>query len=145
VNPPRRPPAGILTARGDGAISAALIAPVIASFLGVAYLIGTLTVTAGSVQDAADNAARQASLARTPAAAQTAARAMIDQTLAGDHITCAPLNLAVDTSGFAVPVGQDANVTVTVTCRVPLGHLGIPGARTLTATSISPLDRFRTR
>ncbi len=55
----------------------------------------------------------------------------------------------VDTSQFTpVGVGLPAQVTATVTCRVPLSDLvvpGMPGSRLLRGIFTSPLDPFRER
>lgn len=53
----------------------------------------------------------------------------------------------MDTSGFATPAGEDAVVTVTVSCDVPLAQYGLPGLgdRTETATAQSAIDTYRER
>ena len=55
----------------------------------------------------------------------------------------------VDTRQFTrVSVGLPAQVTATVSCRVPLADLvvpGMPGSRLLSYTFTSPLDPFRER
>ena len=56
--------------------------------------------------------------------------------------------MSVDTAGFAVPVGQAADVSADITCRVDVADLtvpGAPGAITLTASAVSVLDRYRSR
>ena len=60
----------------------------------------------------------------------------------------APVDVALDVAGFAVPVGLPAQVMATVTCVVALADLalpGFPGSRTVTATAVSPLDTYRER
>jgi hypothetical protein len=55
------------------------------------------------------------------------------------------LTVIVDISGFAVPVGQPAAVTATVTCRADFSDIalpGMPGGATLSASFVSPLDQF---
>ena len=57
-----------------------------------------------------------------------------------------PLDVVIDTSGFDTPVGEPARVSATVTCRVPLGDLvvpGLPGATTVRVTVDSPLDHLQ--
>ena len=56
--------------------------------------------------------------------------------------------VVVNTSQFAIPPGQPALVTATVSCTVSLANLslpGLPGTARLQATFTSPLDIYRSR
>ena len=77
------------------------------------------------------------------AAAAAAGNAGVDQR----NLTCLTLSVSADTSGFAVPVGTPATVSATVTCRVNLTGVDLPGLgeREVTATMVSPLDTYRGR
>jgi Flp pilus assembly protein TadG len=133
--------------RGNAALELVILAPVILFFLGLMIAAGRTSIAQGSVDAAARDAARQASISRTPAAAQTAALASARTALGQDAIDCAPI-VTVDVAGFEVPVGEPAQVTARVTCRVSLSDLlvpGMPGSRTLKATFTSPLDPYRGR
>ena len=113
-----------------------ILAPVILFLIGLLIAAGRTSIAQGSVNAAARDAARQASISRTPAAAQAAALASARAALGQDALDCAPV-VTVNTSGFGIPVGQPAQVSGQVTCRVPLSDLlvpGMPGGRTLTAT-----------
>ena len=93
------------------------------------------------------HAARQASLARSPAAAIAAAQLSADAAISQDGLDCNPV-VNVDTVGFSAPLGQPAEVSATVTCIVPLADLvvpGLPGSKTLSYTFSSPLDPYRGR
>lgn len=133
---------------GNAAVELAPVAIVFLLFLGLAIAAGRITIAHMAVQGAARDAARQASIARTPAQAQAAARASAQAALRSDGLDCTPI-VTVNTAGFSVPVGQPAQVSATVTCTVRLSDLtavpGMPGARTLTATSASALDPYRAR
>jgi Flp pilus assembly protein TadG len=133
---------------GNAAVELAPIAVVFLLFLGLAIAAGRITTAHMAVQAAARDAARQASIARTPAQAQAAARTSATAALRSDGLDCAPA-VSVNTAGFSVPVGQPAQVTATVTCAVRLSDLtavpGMPGARTITATVASALDPYRAR
>ena len=62
--------------------------------------------------------------------------------LADEHISCAHLDVKVDTTEFH-PGGS---VAVTVACTVDLKDvtgLRIPSNKTLTARAVAPLDRYR--
>jgi Flp pilus assembly protein TadG len=132
---------------GNAALELVVLAPVILFFLGLLIAAGRTSIAQGSVDAAARDAARQASISRSPAAAQSAALASARTALGQDALNCAPL-VTVNVAGFAVPVGRPAQVTAHVTCRVSLSDLlvpGMPGSKTLTATFTSPLDPYRAR
>jgi Flp pilus assembly protein TadG len=134
--------------RGNAAVELAPVALILLLFLGLLIAGGRLTVTRMAVNDAARDAARQASIARTPGEAQAAALQSASAALRADGLDCTPA-VSVNTSGFAVPVGEPAQVSATVTCDVRLSDLtavpGMPGSRSLTATFTSPLDPYRAR
>jgi Flp pilus assembly protein TadG len=132
---------------GSAALELAVLAPVLLALLGLAIAAGRTSVAQSSVDAAARDAARQASIAVSPYAAQAAALASARAALRGDGLACRPV-VSVDTSGFAVSPGLPASVSATVTCTVPLSSLylpGLPGSHTMTATFVSPLDVFRSR
>ena len=133
--------------RGSAAIEAAVGTPAFLLFVALILLAGRLTVMQQVVQAAAADAARAASLSRTPADADTAARAAAQLGLDSRQITCSSVLVQIDTTGFTVPVGTPASVSATVTCRVDLTGIDLPGlgARDVAATMISPLDTYRAR
>jgi len=132
---------------GNAALELIILAPVILILLGLVIAAGRTSVAQGSVAAAARDAARQASISLTPSAAQTAALSSARAALGQDGLNCDPV-VTVNVSGFGVPVGEPANVQATVTCRVSLSNLvvpGMPGSKTLRATFQSPLDPYRGR
>jgi Flp pilus assembly protein TadG len=133
---------------GHAALELVVLAPVILFLLGLVIAAGRTSIAQGSVDAAARDAARQASISLTPGAAQAAALSSARAALSRDGLDCAPV-VRVDTSEFtAVPVGLPATVTAKVWCRVPLSDLvvpGMPGSRLLSYTFTSPLDPFRER
>jgi Flp pilus assembly protein TadG len=134
--------------RGSAAIEAAILAPPLLVLIGLAIVGGRIQIAGGAIEAAAHDAARAASISRTAGQARTSAYAAAGATLGQQGLHCANLAVLVDTSGFAVPVGQPATVAVTVTCVVDFSDLvadGLPGSRTLNATFVSVLDTFRTR
>ncbi|MEV0006456.1 TadE family protein [Micromonospora sp. NPDC050980] len=103
-----------------------------------------LASAAIDVRSAAAAAARQASLASTPAGSRLAGGDAASFTLTGRGVPCQRSTVTVDPGAF-VPGGQ---VSATVTCSVRLEDLyglGVPGAVTISATSRQPLDPFRTQ
>lgn len=135
--------------RGSAAIEAAVLAPAMLALIGVAIVGGRIQVAGGAIETAAHDAARAASISRTAAQARTNAYTAANATLSQAGLHCARLDVAVDTSGFAIPVGQPATVTADVTCIVDFADLvptgGLPASRTLHARFTSVLDTFRTR
>ncbi|MGW3312060.1 TadE/TadG family type IV pilus assembly protein [Streptomyces sp. NPDC001073] len=133
---------------GSAAIEAAIILPPLIMFLCLAIAGGRLVMSGTKIDSAAQDAAREASIHRTVAAAQTAAHAAALESLDDQGITCASASVSVNTGGLTVPVGQVGTVTVTVSCTVSLSDLllpGMPGARTMTATATSVVDQYRQR
>lgn len=134
--------------RGSAAVEAVAGAAVFAAFCGVAYFGGQIALAHQTVQLAAAEAARSASIARTPGSAAGAATAAAAHVLANHQLSCLASSVTVDTSGFAVPLGQPAWVSATVTCQVAGRDLGIPvalGSVTVEQTMRSPLDTYRPR
>jgi Flp pilus assembly protein TadG len=132
---------------GDATLELVILAPVILALIGLLVAAGRTSVAQGSVQAAARDAARQASIARDPATAEAAAVASATAALRQDALDCTPV-VTVDTAGFSVPVGQPARVSAQVGCTVPLSGLlvpGLPGSKTLRASFASPLDPYRAR
>jgi Flp pilus assembly protein TadG len=142
---------------GSAALELVVLAPVLLVLLALVIAAGRTSIAQSSVDAAARDAARQASLALSPAAAQQAGLASARQALQDDGLDCAAENVVVDTgvedaggadTGFGLPAGTPATVSATVSCTVPLSDLflpGLPGAHTMTATFSSPLDVFRER
>ncbi|WP_316784361.1 TadE/TadG family type IV pilus assembly protein [Streptomyces sasae] len=134
--------------RGSAALETAVIAPGIIALLCLMIAFGRVTDADGAVDAAAHAAARAASLERDAGSAQTQARAAAQDSLNGDGITCQSTDVAVDTSGYSLDVGQAATVTATVSCTARLSDIGLPGlpgAKTLTAQFTSPIDTYRGR
>ncbi|WP_432976856.1 TadE/TadG family type IV pilus assembly protein [Dactylosporangium sp. CA-233914] len=134
--------------RGSAAIEAAILAPVLLALIGLAIAGGRIQVAGGAIEAPAHDAARAASIARTEGQARTDAYRAASATLDQQGLHCSQLTVVVDTSGFAVPVGQPATVAASITCVVDLSDIvvdGLPGSRTINATFVSVLDTFRTR
>ena len=127
--------------RGSVAAEATVVAPVLLLLFVVAAVVVYRTVsTRLQLSEAAHEAARAASLATTSTAAINAAQATAAAELDGG--LCTSTNVTVDVSDFR-PGGL---VTVSITCRVDLADApsGVPDTATMTASSSSPVDRWRT-
>jgi hypothetical protein len=101
-----------------------------------------------AVTEAAQSAARSASLARTAQQASVDGVAAGRASLIGAQLTCVDQAIAVDTAAFSVAVGRPASITSTVSCAVPFGDVflpGMPGSITLQGLGSSALDTYRSR
>jgi Flp pilus assembly protein TadG len=134
--------------RGSATIEAVIVAPAFLLFVGLIIGAGRVAIAHQSVEAAAAEAARTASVARTAGQARADATSSAQHTLVNQGLQCATLTVAVDTTGFATPVGTPARVTATVVCVVSLADLsvpGMPGTLRVEATVGSPLDTYRGR
>lgn len=132
--------------RGSESVELAILLPV--AFLVLALVVaGARVALAGNrISGVAGIAAREASLARSPAAAQTAAIEAATQALDDRDLHCRSITVDVDTSSFSAAPGAGASVSVSVGCTVDLsdiGFAGLPGSRTLDDVAASPVDPTR--
>jgi Flp pilus assembly protein TadG len=128
---------------GSASVELAVLAPVLVVILLLVITVGRLVVARQEVDGAAADAARAASAAASVSSAIQAAAAAASSDLSGDGLLCTPLSTAVDTADF-VPGGA---VSVRVSCTASLAGLSLlrlPGSRTLTSSSASPVDPYRT-
>jgi TadE-like protein len=136
------------TCDGSAALELVVLVPILLGLLGLVIAAGRTSLAQGSVDAAARDAARQASIALTPTAAVSAGSASAVAALRRDGLDCRPV-VHIDTADFrTVPPGQPAMVWATVTCTVPLASLalpGLPGSHTMLARFGSPLDIYRSR
>lgn len=134
--------------RGSASIEAAVGVPAFALFVALIILGGRSATAHQALESAAADAARSASIARTAGAAEVAAREAARASIDNQELSCADVHVTVETTAFNKPAGQAATVDVTVTCRLSLADLsipGLPGSRVLRATMSSPLDAWRER
>jgi len=133
---------------GSATLELVIWAPGLLLVIGMLVVAGRVGGAHGAVEQAATDAARSASIARTPSAANTSAVTSAQQSLAAQSLQCTTVTVSVDTAGFAFPPGQPATVSATVSCPVRLADLalpGLPGTRTVSYTAVSSLDTFRER
>ncbi|SDN05848.1 TadE/TadG family type IV pilus assembly protein [Allokutzneria albata] len=127
---------------GSASVELVLLAPLAVLLVLFLVLCGRVVDARMLLADAAHQAARAGSLARTAPDAHTAARAVADRALSDSRLRCRGSTVTVDTTGFR-PGGA---ITVTLTCPVDvadLTSLSIPGRIGLTSHASSPLDRYR--
>ena len=128
--------------RGSAAAELVLVTPFLILLLLFAVAAGRLVQARLDVDSAAQQAARAASMARTPPAASAQATQVAQAVLAGQSVSCDPAVITPDTGDFT----PGSEVTVQVTCTVHLSDLSllhIPGSETITSTFTAPIDTYR--
>ncbi|KAB1932577.1 pilus assembly protein [Micromonospora sp. ALFpr18c] len=148
--------------RGSVSIEVAVLAPAFIALMVLAGVAGRSAVAAESIETAAHDAARAASISRNADTARDAARNAAEKQLDWSGLACAnPLDLTFTGSvagtaasfddAFSSPVGVDATVTVQISCLVSFTDIsldvlpGMPTDNLITAKFTSPLDRYRSR
>ncbi|WP_409497262.1 TadE/TadG family type IV pilus assembly protein [Amycolatopsis sp. cmx-11-12] len=127
---------------GSVAAELTLLTPLLTLLLLFVVLCGRLADAKLRINDVAHQAARAATLARTPSQATANAQTTASAALASAGITCQSLTVSTDTQGLK----PGSTVTVTVSCSVGLADLtmlGVPGARTFESSFSSPVDIWR--
>lgn len=129
--------------RGSVAAEVTIIAPFLVMLLVfVAVVIHRGVDARLRLDDAAHQAARAASIERTPVTATAAAQSAASSALSSAGVTCTSLTVDTATGGMR-PGGT---VSVTVSCTVDFGDaliLGVPGQKRLSATAVEPIDTWR--
>ena len=137
------------TERGGGpSVEAALLAAVLGLVITLAIAGGRLVAAEAACDQAARAAARIASAQRDPDAAQTRAEGAVRRTLDAQGLACDQLDVVIDTSQFAHPLGEPATVRADVSCTVRWSDLALPGApgtHLTSASFTSPIDQMRER
>ncbi len=131
---------------GSESVELAILLPIGLLVIAMLVIGARIALASDRISGVAEIAARAASLARSPAAAQQVATSSAQQALTSEDLHCTDVRVDVDTSGFATPPGTPASVTVVVSCTVDLSDIGIaglPGSRILQDTATSPLDPAR--
>ena len=122
--------------------------PAFVLFVGLIIFGGRTATTHQSVETAAADAARAASIERTSNSARSAAIDIATASLSNQGVHCLDIDVSVDASQFSRTVGEAATLAVTVQCRLDLSDLsvpGVPGSRLIKATMSSPIDTWRER
>lgn len=128
--------------RGSAVVELTILTPGLLIVLMFVVAAGRMTQASNDVYGAAADAARAASMRQHAAGADADARATAARSLADRGVTCRGLHVGVDASR----VGPGGTVTVSVTCTVglhDLGLLGVPGARSVSATAHEVIDSYR--
>ena len=134
--------------RGSVAIETVIGVPALGMFVALIIMGGRVEMANQSVEAAAFEGARSASIERTHHEAVRASRTAALRALDEQDLNCTNVQVDVDASQFNRPTGSAGEVSVTVRCRVGLSDLALPGGlsgRTIVATASSPIDTYRAR
>lgn len=133
---------------GSATVELAILVPALLLMLGLLAAGGRVWFARTTVTEAANSAARAASIARSANEAGANGRSAAEQSLSTGGLRCAGTEITINTAAFGVPVGTPATVTSTVRCRVSFSDLllpGTPGSINLSASGASALDTYRVR
>ena len=134
--------------RGAAAVELTLLVPALLLVLGLLVVGGRLWFARTTVNEAAQTAARAASLARSSTAAIAAGREAGSQSLATAGLRCRSTSVSISTAAFAIPVGTPSTVTSRILCKVDFSDVflpGWPGSLQLTGGGSAALDTYRGR
>lgn len=134
--------------RGSVSLELAVLAPGFLLLLSFAIWAGRTQIADNAVQEAARAAAREASIAVDAGTAVSLATSQAQASLAQQDLRCQSMTIDVNTAGFAAPIGESGDVTVTVVCVVGMADLlapGLPGSVQVSAEFTSPIDAYRER
>ena len=134
--------------RGSATIEMVLLVPAFILLLMMLIMGGRLALAQQSIQSAASEAARAASLERGTDS-EDRGLAAAEDFLAEEGLDCSTVDVTLDADGKETEPGvPDQIVNATVSCEVPLADLALPGiggSRAVSASASSPIDTFRER
>lgn len=129
--------------RGLATVELVLLTPLALVVLAFLVIAGRLATVSSDMAAASRDAARAASLEQTHGDAVVAAEETAAASLAAQEVTCRNLTVTASDASTFVAGGE---VSVAVSCDVHLADValpGIPGTRTVAASSTEVIDRFR--
>ena len=134
--------------RGAAAVELTLLVPALLLLLGLLVAGGRLWFARTTVNEAAQTAARAASLARSASAATVAGQDAGSQSLATAGLHCRMTSVSISTAAFSVPAGSPSTVSSTILCSVDFSDVflpGWPGSMELIGRGSAALDTYRGR
>lgn len=134
--------------RGSATLELVVWTPALLLLVALVIVAGRIAQAHQVVEAAAGEAARAATAAGDEGSARAQAHAAAAAALDSAGLRCQSTTATVDTSQWGLPPGTPARVNASVSCRVSLGDLalpGVPGSRNVTAQASSSLDVYRAR
>ena len=131
--------------RGSVTTEMVLITPLVLLLMQFIAFTGRFVDARSDVVSASRDAARAASIQRSPGDAAAIARETVERDLDGEGIRCRPAPLVdVSFSGGGFAPGNYVHVQVTCGVRMSdLAWLNIPGTRSSTAEAVEIIDVYR--
>jgi Flp pilus assembly protein TadG len=132
----------VVNEEGSLTVELVLLTPVIFLLALTLLAFGRVSEARQQVVEAARSGAESAAVLPSPQSAQSGATAAVMASVADRGPTCTQAVITTDVTHF-FPGGY---VTVTVECQVALADLavpGIPGSTAVEATSMAPIDPYR--
>jgi hypothetical protein len=129
-------------------MEAILIIPAFLLFLALIAAIGRTALIRDDLQAAAVSSSRGVSLQSTAQKGEQVGRQVVHEHLLSTHYSCQRLIIEIDATALNLPAGRHGEVSVTLTCSVPLGDLGVPGLPgfvTLKESFTTPIDPYTLR
>jgi len=133
---------------GAAAVELTLLVPALLLTLGLLAAGGRLWFARTTINEAAQTAARAASLARSADSAASAGREAGTQSLATAGLRCRSRSVLINAAAFGVPPGTPATVASTISCILDFSDVllpGWPGSIELTGHGFAALDTYRGR
>ena len=127
---------------GSAIAELVIVAPVLLIVVVLMIALGRVDSAQGDVESAARAGVQAAVVQADPSDAEAQATTAAQASLAGAGLTCTAPQITVDTSNFVA----GGWVSVTVICVTSLADVsvpGMPGEKTLSATSTAHIDPFR--
>jgi len=127
---------------GQAIAELVIVAPVLFLVVLLMIAIGRVDSAQGDVESAARAGVQAAVVQANPNNAQAQATAAVTSTLATAGLTCPSPQITTDTSNFVA----GGWVSVTIVCITSLADVsvpGVPGSKTLSATSTAHIDPYR--
>jgi Flp pilus assembly protein TadG len=118
-----------------------IVAPLLLLVALLMIFFGRIESAQGDVEAAARAGVEAAVVQSSPALAQSSASAAVTATLSSEHMACPTPVVSTNVTNFY----SGGSVSVVVTCVARLSDVaapGIPGSRTLSASSTAPMDPY---
>lgn len=127
---------------GSATAELVLLTPLVVGLLLMIVAFGRFAQSRSEVDEAARDAARAASIARSTTSARTAAEQAAAATLQAGGVSCRTMTIDLDLADFR-PGGNVAARIACVTDLADVSLLRLPGSKTFSATSVSVIDTYR--
>jgi len=137
-----------MNSRGAVSVEAALLVPVFVLVAAMATAGWRVWWASAQIQAAAEAGARVASQQTKATVAQDRVGVVVANDIDTAGLHCQSTQLTYDLAAVSLPAGVAGTVSVTISCRVGLSDLllpGLPGSIMVRGTATESIDVFRSR